>query len=161
MRLAAPVLFFLAGMLFPAAAQTVEVVKFDAIAQMLEARDDTVRVLNFWATWCKPCVEELPEFDSLTTHYAGEKVTIVLISLDFIKDLPKVSAFVKRRGIKPAVKLLDGGNPNIWIDRVSADWSGALPATVIADGRRGERRLLERQITAEEIKKIISESQPE
>jgi thiol-disulfide isomerase/thioredoxin len=134
-------------------AQTVEVVKFDAIAKLLTTEDDTVRVLNFWATWCKPCIEELPAFDSLASAFADKNVKVVMVSLDFLKDLPKVAAFVKRRGMIPKVLLLDGGNPNNWIDNVSPDWSGAIPATMMM---RGETRsFFEREMTFAEMREFV------
>lgn len=134
-------------------AQTVEVVKFDAIAKLLSTKDDTVRVVNFWATWCKPCLEELPAFDSLTASYAGKKVKVVMVSLDFLKELPKVSAFVKRRGMAQKVMLLNGGNPNNWIDKVSPDWSGAIPATILLHGET--QNFYEREITYAELRNFV------
>lgn len=134
-------------------AQTVEVVQFDAIEKLLATNDDTVRVVNFWATWCKPCLEELPAFDSLHAAFAGKKVKVIMVSLDFLKELPKVAAFVKRRGMTQKVMLLNGGNPNNWIDKVSPEWSGAIPATIILRG--ATRNFYERQMTYAELRNFV------
>ena len=72
--------FFFAANL---SAQEIPFIKTAQLEQWLNADTDTVYVLNFWATWCGPCVAELPEFEKLNEKYAAQKVKVVLISTDF------------------------------------------------------------------------------
>ena len=70
-----------------AASQIAEVIKLDNLKQMLSAESDTIYVINFWATWCKPCVKEMPYFEKLGANFADKKLKVILISL----DLPSTS----------------------------------------------------------------------
>ncbi|KGE87687.1 hypothetical protein IX84_14245 [Phaeodactylibacter xiamenensis] len=110
--------------------------KFEDIAPLLALNNDTTYVVNFWATWCKPCVKELPYFIELSKKYADQPVRILLISLDFPAQLQsRLVPFVEEREIKPLVAVLLDGKYNDWIDRVSPEWSGAIPATLFYRGK--------------------------
>lgn len=91
--------------------------------------NDTLYVVNFWATWCKPCVAELPAFEAQKIQFNQLPVKIVLVSLDFKKDIQRTNDFVKKKSLKSQVALLSAGNPDTWIDKISPEWSGAIPAT--------------------------------
>jgi len=93
--------------------------------------NDTLYVVNFWATWCKPCVEELPDFDQASIHFQNKPVKIILASLDFLKDSLRVQSFIERKKIYSEAILFSAGNPNSWIDMIDASWQGSIPATVM------------------------------
>jgi len=128
---------------------------FEEIAPLFQQDNDTTYVINFWATWCKPCVKELPYFEALTEAYQGEKVEVVLISLDFPRQIEsKLVPFVKERQLQSEVLVLLDGKYNDWIDRVSPDWSGAIPATLIYKG--AERRLIGQAVeNTEELREAV------
>lgn len=94
------------------------------------------RFINFWATWCKPCVKELPYFQALHEKYPD--LDMLLVSLDKINHGDdKISAFLNKRGITIPCVVLADGRVNDWIDKVSSDWSGSIPATlIIHDGKK-------------------------
>lgn len=98
-----------------------------------EKNNDTLYVFNFWATWCVPCVEELPYFQQLYANYKDQKVKLVLVSLDFDRDLSKkVIPFVEKNQIKADVWVLTNYMRNMeWIDQLSPDWGGSIPATLV------------------------------
>lgn len=105
---------------------------FEGLSELLERKDDKVYVVNFWATWCKPCVEELPFFEKLNDKYAGKNVEVVLVSLDFPSRAEELLlSFVEKKNIKSDVLLLDDPKQNTWIPKVDPEWSGAIPATLI------------------------------
>ncbi|WP_020571506.1 TlpA family protein disulfide reductase [Neolewinella persica] len=110
---------------------------FDEVAPLFEqVGDDETLVINFWATWCQPCVEELPYFEQLARE---TDVRIVMVSLDFKKDVAtKLKKFVEERQMKLPVIALADGDYNAWIDRVDPSWGGAIPVTLILRGN--ERR---------------------
>ncbi len=127
--------------------------------QLLNRKDDTTMVLNFWATWCRPCVKELPSFDSLYSSVKGKKAKIVLVSVDDIHDLErKVIPFVKERKIKTEVVLLDETDYNLWIDRVDSSWGGAIPATLIFNTASRYRRFIEGSVNYQSLHKHVTAS---
>lgn len=93
--------------------------------------NDTLYVVNFWATWCKPCVGEMPYFEKSDATFKSRKVKVVFVSLNSARELAGVEKFVADKDIKPEVVLLSSGNPNAWIDSIDKSWSGAIPATVM------------------------------
>lgn len=89
-------------------------------------------IVNFWATWCKPCITELPYFEQINAEMKSEKFSVCLVNLDFNSKY-KTSAveFVRNRNIKSKVIHLNDTDPNKWINRIDSNWTGAIPATII------------------------------
>ncbi len=116
---------------------------FDQVTALLTQQDDRVYVINFWATWCQPCVAELPYFEQLAAQTAGQDVQIVMVSLDFQRDLRgKLKRFVENRPFTLPLLALADQDYNSWIGRVEEDWQGGIPATVIY--KKGKRSFHER-----------------
>tara|TARA_E500000178_G_scaffold160251_1_gene160008 strand:+ start:1149 stop:1637 length:489 start_codon:yes stop_codon:yes gene_type:complete len=96
----------------------------------LSAKTDNIRLLNFWATWCKPCVAELPYFIEFAQE--NENVELILVNLDMPSQVEKlVKPFLKRENIAQTVVHLNDPNSNFWINDIDSSWSGAIPATLI------------------------------
>ena len=137
-------------------AQNLPFIKKAQLEQWLNADTDTVYVLNFWATWCGPCVAELPDFEKLNEKYASKKVKIVLISTDFKRNVEsKVKPFIKRKNLQSEVVFMDESNPNVWVNLVSPEWSGSIPATLIVSKQKGKRLFFEKQMNFKELDKIL------
>jgi thiol-disulfide isomerase/thioredoxin len=118
---------------------------------------DTVYIINFWATWCAPCVAELPEFNDLQKQYAGAPVKVLLVSLDFKEDYPmKLATFLQRKKIMPEVVWLSDTNPNVFIPKIDNSWGGSIPATVIVQPGKGFKKFMEGQVTAKEVSRIVN-----
>jgi thiol-disulfide isomerase/thioredoxin len=135
-----------------ALAQSVSAVyKINELLERIDSEKGTV-VVNFWATWCKPCIAELPAFDSLNA--SGKKIKVLLVSLDFKEDLnSKVNPFLKKRAIKSECLLLDEVNGNDFINKISKDWSGAIPGTLIKKGNK--KKFIERKLTLVQLEKEL------
>ena len=97
----------------------------------IQQTNDTLYVVNFWATWCKPCVGEMPYFEEANTKFAAQKVKVVFVSLNYPREVAVVDKFVKQKKIQSDCYLLDAGNPNVWIDKIEPEWGGSIPATII------------------------------
>lgn len=120
------------------------------------ANPDTVYVVNFWATWCGPCVKELPEFDKLKTTLEGHPVKILLVSTDFQEAYPKKLAnFIKKKKIDHEVVWLNESKPNEFIPKLASEWGGAIPATLLIYGKNNYRNFFEGSITAQQLRLLI------
>lgn len=155
-------LLFIAFLLsagYSLAAQEVQYIKSTQITDWKNSGSDTVYVLNFWATWCAPCVAELPVFEKINRKYAGKPVKVVLISADFHRDVEKkLKPFVKRKNLKSQVAFMDETTPNKWIDLVSTEWTGAIPATLIIRPGQGYERFFEKQLHYADLKNAVKEA---
>ncbi|GAB3963836.1 hypothetical protein GCM10028806_00410 [Spirosoma terrae] len=144
-----------------ARSQSVKVIKFDQLNQLIHKPNDTLYVVNFWATWCAPCVKELPEFERARQAYASQKVSVLLVSMDDKADLAKkVNPFVRNRKIQSSVVLLDEPDLNAWVDQVAPEWSGALPMTLILNKQRNVRQYIGRPVKEGELATIINQHKP-
>ena len=136
--------------------QSTAVIKFNQLENTLNRQDDTLRIINFWATWCAPCVKELPYFEKARRTHADEKVKILLVSLDYRDALEsKLKPFISRQHIRSSVVLLDEPDYNTWIDKVAPEWSGALPMTLVVKKSQNIRKFFEKPLKKGELESII------
>jgi thiol-disulfide isomerase/thioredoxin len=127
---------------------------FAALEPLLQPPVSGILILNFWATWCAPCVEELPYFEEVTRKHDPREVRVVLINLDFRKQLTKrLLPFLQKRDIASTVVILDDPDANAWIDKIHPEWSGAIPATLILGP--GIRDFREQSFTRNELHSLI------
>lgn len=130
----------------------VSLLTFRELEARISQQSDTTYLVNFWATWCAPCLKELPHFDRLQRSYSSEKVKVLLVSLDFRSQLETgVIPFVEKKDVYSEVLLLDEPDQAAIINRISPDWSGALPATLAVNAASGARRFHEGTFTYEEL----------
>lgn len=117
----------------------IPVMDFEEFKSHLHQDDDKVHVINFWATWCKPCVAEMPHFIELEEQTGDDQVEIILVSLDFPAQIESsLKPYLKKHNIKSKVIVLDDPDANKWIESVSENWSGAIPFTIGYKG--GDRK---------------------
>ena len=129
-------------------AQKIEVYKIDNLMNRIFNNSDTTYVVNFWATWCKPCVAELPEFEKLNLDYSSKKVKVLLVSMDIKEELEKrVKPFVEKTKYTCEIILLDEVNGNDFINKIYESWSGAIPATLITRKNKSLNEFIEKKVT--------------
>jgi len=145
------VLFFLSGNIL---AQKTTIIKFDELRSLIEDGDSKIQVINFWATWCGPCVKELPLFEALNAKNDPD-VKVTLINLDYADQVGKVNAFIQRKKLKSEVLLLDEIDYNSWIDRVDKSWGGAIPATLFVNQKTGKRKFVDKELSESELQEVI------
>ena len=113
---------------------TIEVVDFEGLYNKIDLSDDKTYVLNFWATWCAPCVKELPYFEEVNKEFKDKNTEVILVSLDFPSQIEsKLKPYLKKNKIKSKVILLDDSKMNTWVPKVSEQWDGGIPATLIVN----------------------------
>lgn len=117
--------------------------------------NDTTYVFNFWATYCAPCIKELPHFEKISNKYADKNLKIILISLDFRSRIQNgVIPFIEKRNIKLPVVVLSDPDADAWINKVDPSWDGAIPATLIV--KKGEKAFYNKEFTYDELDALIT-----
>jgi len=112
-----------------------------------------IQVINFWATWCRPCVKELPYFEELAEN--DKDIEVILVSLDLnTQKESKLIPFVKARKMKSKIIHLDEPDANAWIPKVDKNWSGAIPATIIMN--KNKKRFYEQSFDYNSLVKAIT-----
>ncbi|MGJ8592790.1 MAG: TlpA family protein disulfide reductase [Aquaticitalea sp.] len=133
-----------------------QVFDYDGLQKFLSTKSDKTLVVNFWATWCAPCIKELPYFEQLNSQYSNKNVEVILVSLDFPKKYDSnLKPFMKKHNLKSKVVALDDPDANTWIPKVSEDWSGSIPATLIIN--KSKRQFYERSFTFDELETEVKQ----
>lgn len=156
-------LLTLIGFVLTVSSQSIAKWKIEDVVKSYSANNDTTYVVNFWATFCKPCIEEIPDFTRLAEKYKDQKVKLLLVSLDLPSYYPaKIAAFVKRNP-----KVFRGNTNHVWLNETNADhfcpmidekWSGAIPSTIIVNNKTGYRKFVEDQMNAAEFEASLKEA---
>lgn len=129
---------------------------FAPILQEPEAGNDTLYIFNFWATWCGPCVAELPYFERIAHEYKDQKLRLFFVSLDFPKELEKrLIPFLQKRQLNSPVLVLDQRKVNQWMGKIDSSWDGSIPATMIIQGKN--RQFYERVFKHDELKNLVDD----
>jgi thiol-disulfide isomerase/thioredoxin len=140
----------------PALGQSVESVKLADLQKTIHGPSDKILVINFWATWCGPCIKELPLFEKL--HQDNKKVEVLLVSMDYDLDpsIEKVERFRARKNLQSKILFLTEHDPNSWIEKIDSRWSGALPATLIINSKNGKREFVQGEVEEGEIDRLVT-----
>jgi len=137
-------------------AYALDVYDFEGFESFLSKKDGKTYVINFWATWCAPCIKELPYFETVNKKYAENNVEVILVSLDFPKQYErKLIPFIEKKNLESKVIALDDPKMNDWIPKVDEDWSGAIPATIIYN--KDKSQFYERSFNLEELENELKQ----
>ncbi len=140
----------------PLPAQEIERIGIPGLEKILASPDDQLHVVNFWATWCPPCVTELPHFEKLSREYQGKGVKFILVSLDFPSQIDsKLIPFLKKNKVTADVRLMTDLDYNSWIDKVDKNWQGNIPVTLFFNNARKSRYLHPSEVTEKELRELI------
>jgi len=143
-----------------AKSQSIELIKMEDLQKVISASSTPrIQVVNFWATWCAPCIKELPLFERLNESREDVTVSLVSVDLDLDPDTDKVHRFVARKKLKSNVYILNEEDPNTWIDKIDKNWSGAIPATLIINPTNGKRKFVEKELKDGDLETLITSVQ--
>jgi len=142
-------------------AQTIPDWKIGNLEEFI-SKSETPLIINFWATYCGPCLKEIPYFEKLTKQYKENNVRLLLISLDFKESYPdKIEKFITRMKFSSPIVWLNETNADYFCPKVDSKWSGVMPATLFINKKTGYRHFIEESISESnldlEIKKLIDQ----
>lgn len=138
-------------------AQKIEYIKIPELEKILANQEDKLFVVNLWATWCGPCVKELPAFERTAKDYDPAKVNFILISLDFPSQIEKqLIPFLKKNNITLDVAVMMEVDYNLWIDKVDQSWQGDIPATLIFNNSGKIRHFHPGELSEPELRNLIN-----
>jgi thiol-disulfide isomerase/thioredoxin len=140
-------------------AQEIKKLKIDELSAYI-AKSNKPLVVNFWATWCAPCVEEIPFFISTINEKYKDSVELLLVSLD-IKDYypQRLKSFAVKRSFTAPIAWLNETNADIFCPKIDDKWDGAIPVTLMVNNKKQYRQFYNRAITQRqlelELKKLV------
>jgi thiol-disulfide isomerase/thioredoxin len=96
-----------------------------------------VVVVNLWATWCVPCIKEMPDLIKLSRTYGSQGVAVLAVSTDEPDRKPDVLSLMKKKQIELPVLMRTSGSDADFIKVLDPKWSGTVPVTYVFD-RKGK-----------------------
>ncbi len=141
---------------FAGMGQEVKKVKIGELEKII-ADSKTPLIVNFWATFCKPCIEEIPYFQKLVKAHEKDKAQLLLVSMDMSDDYPKIAPFAIKRNFTSPIIWLNESNADYFCPRIDAKWSGGIPATLFVNNKKGIKKFVEDQLSEERLEKEIVE----
>ncbi|HXB93540.1 MAG TPA: TlpA disulfide reductase family protein [Puia sp.] len=140
--------------------QTVRKIKITDLEQAI-AQSDHPMIINFWATFCVPCCKEIPYFQTTVARYAGQKVELILVSLDLPDYYPaRIAGFAQSRGFTSRILWLDETNADYFCPKVDPRWTGGIPCSLFINNKTHYRRFFDRQLTEPqvelEVRKLVA-----
>ncbi len=138
-----------------ATTQSIPKLKIDELVKMIDTSTQPL-IVNFWATWCKPCTHEIPWFEKTVAEYKDKNVKLVLVSLDFKEDYPaKLKQFVTKQNYQSQVVWLNETNADVFCPKIDSSWGGSIPVTLMVNNKKNYRQFFEFQIKEERLKQEV------
>lgn len=136
-----------------APAAELKTLSVEEIRPLLEEQQGKVVVVSFWATWCVPCVEEMPELAKFYEAYRDKGVTFLSLSVDTPAAFEegKVAAFVQKHELPFPVWVVTERDPAAVSSVMKADWGGTLPATFVYDSKGELVASFDTEVTSDEL----------
>jgi len=139
-----------------AQAQQIPKLKMADVVKLFNTKSDTIYIVNFWATFCKPCVAEIPNFIKIAEKYKKQKVKLLLVSLDLPSFYPKrIATFATKNNFATNLAWLDETDADYFCPMIDKSWSGAIPATIMINTKTGYKKFFEGEIKGEEFEKEL------
>ncbi|MDX9903484.1 MAG: TlpA family protein disulfide reductase [Bacteroidales bacterium] len=150
------IILLLAGGISSLTAQEITRIGVTELDELLVNPTDELHVVNFWATWCPPCVTELPYFEKLSKEYEGKGVKFILISLDFPSQIEsRLIPFLETNKITADVKVMTNIDYNSWIEKIDQGWQGNIPVTLFFNNAKEIRYFHPEELEEDKLRELI------
>ncbi|MCZ2299482.1 MAG: TlpA family protein disulfide reductase [Chitinophagales bacterium] len=137
---------------FVASSQNIKSVKINDIVNIIDI-SSAPTVINFWATWCGPCVAEIPWFEKLIDEMKDKNIQLILVSLDFKTAYPKdVTNFVIKKKYKSTIFWLNETDASFYCPLIDKDWNGNIPVTIMVNNKKKYKQFYDSQLPEARLK---------
>ncbi|TFF39719.1 TlpA disulfide reductase family protein [Mucilaginibacter psychrotolerans] len=137
-------------------AQRVKLITSGQLTRRLSQGHDTTYIVNFWATWCKPCIKELPVFAQIQQQLSGKPLEVIFVSTDdYHKGLKNIGTFVEKHDLGGEIYLMNEP-PAIYLPAINKNWTGSLPATLVVWPGKREWKLYKEVLTYEQLLSLLN-----
>ncbi|HMV15681.1 MAG TPA: TlpA family protein disulfide reductase [Chitinophagales bacterium] len=121
----------------------IQVVKIEQLKKVYTHANDTTYIINFFATWCGPCMQEMPILNQFYEDNKNTSKKLIFVSLDNAGYLKKLPTKLKKIGIKAPVYLLNESSDFSWLPYIDKRWQGSIPATMVVNGNKNVKAFFE------------------
>ena len=144
---------------FTSNAQAIRKLKIEEVLHMIDTSTQPL-VVNFWATWCAPCIHEIPWFEKTIAQYADKKVKLVLVSIDYPDEFPAgITAFAKKNGYRSQIIWLNETDAEVFCPKVDKSWDGTIPVTMMVNNKKHFKQFYKQQLPesrlVQELKSLV------
>lgn len=138
------------------AQSNIEIVDFNKLQQVFLNKSDTTYYINFFASWCAPCIKELPDFELFAKEQSNQKVKVIYVSLDLVNTYQQsLVPLVNNLKLSQKIYLLNEADPNNWMNKINKEWSGAIPATLIVNQQKKYNKFISNSLSNSTLKKYL------
>jgi thiol-disulfide isomerase/thioredoxin len=138
-------------------AQELKAVKIEKLQAYIKGANHPL-IINFWATWCKPCIAEIPHLQQAARQYKDSGLELIMVSLDFPEAFPKdITAFIKGKNLVGTFFWLDETDADHFCPVIDKTWQGSIPATLFLNVKKDFRKFYGQEITPEALNAALQE----
>ncbi len=138
-------------------AQEIKRMKVTELARTIKESKKPL-IINFWATFCVPCIQEMPYFQELVQQYKSKDVSLVFVSLDLKEAYPiRINEMAKKLNLVFPVAWLDETNADYFCPKIDTSWTGGMPSSLFVNNTTGYHKFFEDQLSKEKLEKEIRE----
>src|SRR5436190_5474189 len=153
-------IFFIITLSFISAAISAQGVKGVKVTELAKTINEskTPLIVNFWATFCVPCIQEMPYFQEMARQYKSQNLSLLFVSLDLREAYPtKVNEMAKKLNLTSPVVWLNETNADYFCPKIDTGWSGGMPSSLFVNNATGYHKFFEDQLSKEKLEKEIHE----
>jgi len=137
---------------------TVELVAEEGLKKLRQSDSSKLRLINFWATWCGPCVTEFPELVQINRMYRHRDFEMVTVAANYPDEQKQVLGFLQKQHASNKNLLFGDRDKYKLMEAFDKDWTGALPYTLLLSPTGAVLYKQQGEIDALELKRTIVRS---